>query len=641
MAVAQMRVPTIFTAVDKFSDVVSRMTSKTAHFSKSTVGAINRVDHKLNNMWGSMNNISQLAIGGGVGGLFYYAGKDVMDYETAIHSLGAVTGTVVGSMNKDIESLGKETGRSVIDIAKSFENIGSKMSEHLKNPEALREIAKQGILMANASGMSVDDATDNITSLLNQFKLSYKDANRVVNKLSVGEDVGASTISESVDMVRQFASSARMAGANLEETIALIQATTKTLGKQGVGRGFRNLMVDISTGKGMDKNKLKALKMVDADINKIINPATLFVDKLKEIKKLLSNPQAMGMFFKKTGFETGGTFLESFGLFEEYLGGIYERNTAAEKAAKNTATFSYAIDQLKNSFTNFVVTNNQANGVLGFTKDLIIWMTKNMGNLIRMATLVTLTFLGWKVIVGIVQLTAFATATYSRVLRFHALVTRFATMRNLTYAASLRAVALAKLASLGPIALVVGALGLLAYSMWDTEEASNNMANAQISNLGNINNAYINSTNVISEQLKKQQALLDNAVNKTKTPLSGNKFYDEASKLDPMSPNFDVQKFNELNAKGSQLSKENFITNILPRFTKKEPDYLKKEGFSNPENLAGKRDLEIERMYRFAAKERDLNIKISTEDGLKAETEGNIPSGVEVKTTPNQGSRGK
>lgn len=399
MAVATMRVPTVFTAIDRFSDVVSKMGAGVNRFGKHTTSALSRVDHKLNNVFNSMNSLSQLAIGGGVGGLFYYAGKDILEYEKAQASLAAVTGTAMGSMKKDIESLGNETKRSVIDISKSFENIGSKMSEYLKNPTALREIAKQSILMSNASRMTIEDSTDNLTSILNQFKLNYKDAARVVNKLSSGEDIGASTISESADVVRQFAASARMAGASLEETIALVQTTTKTLGKDGVGRSFRNIMVDLNTGKGMDKNKLKALSMVKADINKIINPATKFIDKLQEIKKLLSNKQAMGMFFKKTGFEVGATFLNSFKMFEDYLSFIQNNNTAIVKAQKNTSTLSYAIDALKASFTNFIVTNNSSNFALGVTKSLMRWLSDRIGSLMSILAGVILAFVGWKTVV--------------------------------------------------------------------------------------------------------------------------------------------------------------------------------------------------------------------------------------------------
>jgi len=335
MALQAMRVPTVFTAVDRFSDVVSRMTGNVSAFGQTAQAAAMRTSRRMNSLGTDMlYGGAAMAVG------FGYAINEATKYEEVVANLAAVTRTKVGSMNDSIESLAKETKRSVIDITKGYTEIGSKMSEYLQNPTALREIAKQSILLADASKMSVEDSTDNLTSILNQFKLSYTDANRVVNKLSAGEDIGASTIPESADMVRQFAASARMAGASLEETIALVQSTTKTLGKQGVGRGFRNLMVDLNTGQGMDKNKKRALLMVGADLNKIINPTTKFIDKLREVRKLLSDKQAMGMFFKKTGFETGATFLESFKLFEQYLDFTIKSNTAQEKADKNNATLA-------------------------------------------------------------------------------------------------------------------------------------------------------------------------------------------------------------------------------------------------------------------------------------------------------------
>ena len=402
MGVSAMKVPTTFTATDKFSHVVERMTSSTKRFSAS----MSRINHRVNNSFNSLNRFSQLSLGVGSGAIFYKAGNDIMEYEKAVASLGAVTGTTVGSMNKDIQSLGKETGHSVIEITKGFEQVGSKMSEYLSNPTALRAISKQGILMAEASRMSVDDSVDNLTSLLNQFGKGYQSAEMFVNKLSAGEDIGASTIPETIDVLRQFAASARMAGADVTDSIAMVQAVTKTLGKQGVGRNFRNIMVDLNTGKGMDKNKLKALSMVGININKMIDPATTFIDKMKELTKLSGNKQAMGMFFKKTGFEAGATFLREFKVFEDYRQHINDNNTAVEKAAKNNDTLSYTIARLKDSFTNFIVTNDNSNTALNATKSILRLVIRNMGTLINLIAVAVIAFAGLKTYVGISKIVA-------------------------------------------------------------------------------------------------------------------------------------------------------------------------------------------------------------------------------------------
>ena len=147
MATSSMTVPTTFTAIDKFSHVVAGMTKGTKAFTAS----MGRINQRVNSAFNSLDRFSQIALGAGVGSVFYKAGDDVVQYEKAIASLAAVTGTKVGSMTKDIQALGKESGHSVIEITKGFEQVGSKMSEYLSNPTALKAISKQGILMAEAS----------------------------------------------------------------------------------------------------------------------------------------------------------------------------------------------------------------------------------------------------------------------------------------------------------------------------------------------------------------------------------------------------------------------------------------------------------------------------------------------------------
>jgi TP901 family phage tail tape measure protein len=648
MAVATMRVPTVFTAVDRFSDVVSKMTRKTTAFGKVGSSAISRMDHRLNNMWGSMNNISQLAIGGGVGGLFYYAGKDVKDYETKIASLAAVTGTKIGAMNSQIEDLGKRTKMSVIDIAGAFEIVGSKMSEYLDNPEALKQITESAIVMSRAARMPLEESIDNLTQSLNIYKAEAKDAMHFVNKLSAGETVGSISIAQSTDILRQFGAQAVSTNVKLEESVALIQTLTKPLGIAKVGTGLRNILFDISAPATWDKNKLRAIKM--AGINtKILTDETLsFRDRLKELEKFKGNNDAIGLFFKRTGTVVAKTLLQNIDVYDEFIKKIIKLDDAEDKAGKNTSTLSSLIDQMKASFTNFVVTGDNATGVLRIVKGLMGWMIDNMGNLVNLIVSVTTAFIGWKAIVGIVQLTAFATATYSRVLKFHALVTRFATMRNLSYAASLRAVAFAKLASLGPMALVVGALGLLAYSMWDTKSATDAMVGGQISALDTSNLAWKNSTNVVGSELEKQQRLINGFNTKqvaSKEASKMNKILEEEGKRQKfanaisfgkdMSGNKVVKPLNNLIAK--KLFENQQMEAVLG---KDKATTLRNKGFSfeefkkvypNAENYNKKEKGEITVIFKG-----DTQSII----GFSANGDYDVkPQGINVITKPNQGQQ--
>lgn len=628
-----MKVPTIFTAVDRFSNVVQGMTRSTQTFS----AGLNRMDRRLNN---SFNKFSQFALAGGVGGLLYKAGDDIIEYEKAVASLGAVTGTTVGSMNKDIQSLGKETGHSVIEITKGFEQVGSKMSEYLSNPTALRAISKQGILMAEASRMSVDDSVDNLTSLLNQFGKGYKSAEMFVNKLSSGEDIGASTIPETIDILRQFAASARMAGAGVTESIAMVQAVTKTLGKQGVGRNFRNIMVDLNTGKGMDKNKLKALSMVGININKMIDPATTFVDKMKELTKLSGNKQAMGMFFKKTGFEAGATFLREFATFEKYLDFIEKNNTATQKAAKNNNTFAYSLARLKDRFTNLVVADQDANSAMNITRNVIIWMTNNMVFLINLIGSVVVAFMAWKAIVGIVTVVSGVMTAFNDIMSVHRFIALWASMTNMTYAASMWAVATAALAAYWPLLLIVAAIGALIYAFWDSSRSldqmvddqvsslmkgagvTENMVSRQIASLDKGNQAMMNNTKVVQQEINKQNAIKNAAV---KTAVGTQQQY--APKANTPQENMKAYMKNNLSTYASRDVGQN------------DDLYTPAYVLQKRKNLAGVNANTIS-----TNKPAEVHLSLTVND--KGNVIDNIVQtnkqmqGVKVVLTPNQGQRG-
>lgn len=502
MAIATTYVPTVFTAKDRFSDVVRNMTRNTNTFSSG----LNRMNTRLNNALGlgNMGSYAKTAATFGLGALVVKAGQDAVEYEKAMASLAAVTGTTFGSMRGEIQSLAHESNRSVIEITKSFENIGSKMSEHLDNPIALKNISRASVLMADAARMEVDAASEALTSIMNQFAIGHERASEVVNKLAVGEDVGASTIEESVDMMRQFGASIRMAGGDYKDAIAMVQATSKTMGKLGVGRGFRNIMIDMITGEGMDSNKKKALKMVDADIKILSSKTVPFMRKLQELRKLLPDNQAMGMYFKKTNMEAGSIFLREFeGTFLNYQKKIYELNTAQEKANKNNDTFAKSWKDLKASFTNFIVTTDNANISLQALKGTMGWMKDNMGNIINSVGLLAVAFVGFKAIVA-----SSAVWTFISNVRLGVLASRI-TQVGVSLKGSQAAMWAFRIGMSSwalPVLGAAAAIGILGYAVYKFSKRHETEADRQVANITKVNGALRGSTAVQKAELEKQLA---------------------------------------------------------------------------------------------------------------------------------------
>lgn len=495
MSLAAMRVPTTFTAQDKFSSVIATMTKNT-----NTFGAgMTRLNNRINNQFNSLNRFSQLAIAGGAGSLFFKAGQDIIDYEVKLNSLAAVTGTAVGSMNKQIESLGKKTNRSVIDLAGSFEIVGSKMSQYLDNPDALQKITDASILMAEAARMELEPAIGSLTGVMNIYRMSAENASKVVNKLSAGETVGSVSIAQTADILTQFGAQAVRANVPIEESIALIQTLTKSLGVEGVGRGLRNILFDISSTKTWDKNRWKAIKTAGVDFEFVTNNANNLVDRLRELKKLSGTKGAMELFFKRTGTVAANTLFQNFDKdgFTDFLGKIKQLDDAQAKAAKNNATFATMWARTKDAFTNYIVVQNEANVGLDFMKGLLGWLKDNMGSVINLIVLITASFVGWKIIFGIVMLTTnaikaftFVMTTANAVVRVYNITMLAAAVSGQSFIGVLLSGVAPLLAWVAPILAIVAALGLLGYVMYKSSQVSSKFAQDKVTHFKIVSGGY-------------------------------------------------------------------------------------------------------------------------------------------------------
>lgn len=523
MATAVMRVPTIFTAVDRFSGVVSKMTAGTAAFGQTAQAAAMRASRGFNRA-GTTMLYTGAAIATGLG----YTVNEAMKYEKAIASLAAVTGTQTGAMNSQIEGLAKDSKRSAIEVAKSFEIVGSKMSEYLDNPEALKKITGASILMAEAANMKLEPAIESLTGVLNIFGKSAEDANYIVNKLSAGEIVGSISIQETSDVLRQFGATARLANVQVDESVALIQALTKSLGIEGVGRGIRNLMVDLNMVGAFDKNKTKALQKAGVDMSVLGNKSLDLVTRLKELKKLEGNSAAMGMFFKKTGIQTGATLFQNFDDYERFLLAIQNTNKAQEQADKNNATLAVRLRRLKDSVSNLAIklgdellpiVSNFVDKLIPAIQSATEWSKRNEGLatvLSRVA--VSLLILGAVAKVGAVlfyglakaiQFVRFVTATTAAVTAFYEGVMLTTALTGQGLAVVLWEVAAAFLATAGPVILIVAALGFLAYKMFDLMEVSDDYVSKNVTGLDKSNQAWKNSTSVQAAEMAKQKQLME------------------------------------------------------------------------------------------------------------------------------------
>lgn len=164
---AVMKVPTEFTAIDKFTSVVSKMTAGVSNFSSSTSAAIDRFNTKANKVAGNM-----AIAGGAILAPLGVAVKSAIDFEDKMADVAKTTG--LNSKESEIY------GKAILDMSKKtrtsisqLQDIGVVAGTIGVAKDELVAFTKAGNEFAIALGSdfgSTEFAVEQVAKLKNLFK---------------------------------------------------------------------------------------------------------------------------------------------------------------------------------------------------------------------------------------------------------------------------------------------------------------------------------------------------------------------------------------------------------------------------------------------------------------------------------------
>lgn len=164
---ATMRIPTEFTAIDKFTSVVSKMTAGVSNFSNSTSAAIDRFNTKANKVAGDM-----AIAGGAIVAPLGLAVNSAIKFEDKMADVAKTTGLSTGeseAYGKAILDMSKNTRTSISalqDIGVVAGTIGVAKDELVAFTKAGNEFA---IALGSDFG-STEYAVEQVAKLKNLFK---------------------------------------------------------------------------------------------------------------------------------------------------------------------------------------------------------------------------------------------------------------------------------------------------------------------------------------------------------------------------------------------------------------------------------------------------------------------------------------
>lgn len=213
-----------------------------------------------------------VAAAGAVGVSLYKAEKNAIEFEDALSNLSAITGTTgkdLDALKERIINTGKETHTSFKTIADAYTVVGSKMPALLQNQEGLDAVTRSVITLKKASRMSLEDATNSLTGIMNQMGASFFEADEYINVLAAGSKNGAGNIQYLATAFDQCGTAINTAGLSIQQGTALIEMLAeKQPSASTAGVQLRNVLVKLSTASDEYNPKVVGLTTALQNLSK-------------------------------------------------------------------------------------------------------------------------------------------------------------------------------------------------------------------------------------------------------------------------------------------------------------------------------------------------------------------------------------
>ncbi len=537
-------IPTYFTAVDKFSAPVRGMSSSVESFVSKTEMGLAKSERAFKRLTPAMGEaskqlVSMIGTAALIGGAFAgvaFSGRAIMDYQTAIASLSAITGTSGKDLEKfesKIKQVAQETKSSSIDVAKAFTEIGNNSPQLLKDADALAEVTKQSIILAQAAKMELGPSADTLTSIMNQFNVPAMKAKSVIDLLAGGMVIGSTNIDAVADAMTRFGGVAsQVAGVSMQESVTAIEAISdKMKDAEKVGTQFRNIFLIMSNIKGQDPKALKDLHAVGVNMDIVSSKTEPLINKLEELKKLMNRPGALEHVFSKENIQSLVPLLSSTDKYREMLKTLTtseEAHNAAQKMAdKNNATLARGIDMLKNKFVTWITTSEEAHKALRMVTEVTGFLADNMVAIFKVAGWVIGAFATWWFWIQTTKASILILKGISNAFFLIDMIKYVASTQGITFAQAAWAIAtqsvtdsvlaLTVAMEANPIGIVIIAVAALSYGIYNLIAAHNALEEAFATGIEKSKIEQINKQRQAVDELTRSYQMQGMAYNEAHT----------------------------------------------------------------------------------------------------------------------------
>jgi TP901 family phage tail tape measure protein len=432
-----LRIPTTFTAVDKFTSVVKKMTSGVLGFSKTQISAISRVDKKITGQFKKLSNLSQLLLGLSVGAVFTSAAQDVVTFEKSLIAVSKTTdisGKELKVFSDNVIQTSKElktvSSIKLLEIAQTAGQLGVKGSDNIlkfSKTMAMLESATEGSVVGEEGAKSIArilNITGEGVGIVDRFgsalvKLGNDSAANEGEILGVANEVARSTAAYKLNSVEVLGLSAAFkslgvqpeaAGSAIGKTLRQIELATISGGKDLAAFAKVSGVSSAEFVKAFKDNPTKAFDFFVKGLNRIGTSGG-------SMTKALLDVGLKGEIVSKGILPLAGNVkILDEAMLNASTG--FENNIALQKEFdKANQTIAAALKSVRIAFANIITEASTAGTTLNTVRDVLFFVADNMGTLVGIgATLIGLFIL----MKGILIVTTAWTWLYNAAIGFSA-----------------------------------------------------------------------------------------------------------------------------------------------------------------------------------------------------------------------------
>lgn len=307
---------------------------------KSIKGEAFGVKSALSQLTPLAGALSAAFVASKVVGFFKDSSAAAKEFEVSMSQLKSLTGATAEELEfyaEQAADIGATTTLSASQAVEAFTLMGGAMPKLMESKEGLAAVTREAVTLSEAAGITLPEAAQALSSVMNQFNMEGEEANRIINALAAGSQAGAAEIPDLTAAVDKAGLTAKNFNVSLEESVGMVEVlSTANLKGAEAGTALRNVLLTMSTVKALPEKAQKELQRFGVDLDVVSDKTIPVADRMRELSKIAGDSTAMFRVFGKENINAGATLLQNIDVFEEMTEAVTGTNTAVEQAAINT-----------------------------------------------------------------------------------------------------------------------------------------------------------------------------------------------------------------------------------------------------------------------------------------------------------------